>query len=63
MLSRQVRRDEPPQPLLPPGGEAPAARAQPQPARLQRPLRDTDRARRAGHRLPQTLRARASLQA
>ena len=34
----QVRRDEPPQPLLPPGGEAAPARAQSEPAGVQRPL-------------------------
>ena len=62
MLSRQVRRDEPPQPLLPPGGEAAPARAQSEPAGVQRPLRDPHRACRPGHRLQQTLGTGASLQ-
>ena len=55
--SLKVRRDEPTQPLLPPGGEVAASREQPQPAGVQRPVRDPNRARGAGHRLPQALRA------
>ena len=57
----QVRRDEPPQSVLAAGGEAAAARAQPLAPRLQRPLRDPDRACGSGHRLPETRRARAAL--
>ena len=58
----QVRRDEPPQPVLPPGGEVAAARAQPQPAGVQRAVRDPHRACRPGHRLQQTPGAGTSLQ-
>ena len=59
----QVRRDEPSQPLLPPGGEAAAARAEPELAGVQRAVRDPHRACRPGHRLQQTLGTGASLQA
>ena len=44
----QVRCDEPSQSVLAPGGEAAPARAEPLAPRLQRPLRDPDRARGPG---------------